>query len=49
MPGMVAFKQQQAIVFTKNLIKILEEEKGWKFPHKQIALSKLISINFKNL
>lgn len=26
-----------AIVFTKNLIKILQEEKGWSFPRKQTA------------
>ncbi|HUS01052.1 MAG TPA: hypothetical protein VMY77_04960 [Chitinophagaceae bacterium] len=26
-----------AIVFTKNLIKILEEEKGWRFPNKQLT------------
>ncbi len=30
---------QQAIVWTKNLIKILEEEKGWSFPNKQLAVN----------
>ena len=29
-----------AIVFTKNIIKILEEEKEWRFPNKQIAALK---------
>ena len=24
-----------AIIFTKNIIKIMQEEKGWSFPHKQ--------------
>lgn len=33
-PEFSHLKPQDAIVFTKNLIKILGEEKGWKFPKK---------------
>ncbi len=29
--------QPQAIVWTKNLIEILQKEKGWTFPHQQTA------------
>ncbi len=36
-PEFSHLSQADAIVFTKNLIKILSEEKGWKFPNKQIA------------
>ncbi len=36
-PEFSHLKPSDAIVFTKNLIKILEEEKGWRFPNKQIA------------
>lgn len=30
---------QDAIVFTKNLIEILQKEKGWIFPHKQNSIT----------
>ena len=39
MPEWSHMSPQQAIVWTKNLIKILEEEKGWIFPHKQNAVA----------
>ena len=31
--------QPQAIVWTKNLFKIMQEEKGWSFPNKQNAVA----------
>lgn len=34
-PEFSHLKPSDAIVFTKNLIKILEEEHGWRFHHKQ--------------
>lgn len=42
-PEFSHLKVSDAIIFTKNLIKILEEEKGWKFPYKQpVALTILM-------
>ncbi len=38
-PELSHLKLSDAIIFTKNLIKILEEEKGWKFPHKQTSVA----------
>ena len=34
-PEFSHLKHDDAIVFTKNIINILEQEKGWKFPDKQ--------------
>lgn len=33
-PEFSHLKPADAIIFTKNLVKILQEEKGWLFPHK---------------
>ena len=38
-PELSHLKLSDAIIFTKNLIKILEEEKGWKFPYKQNSVA----------
>ena len=34
-PEFSHLKQTDAIIFTKNLVEILQKEKGWSFPHKQ--------------
>ena len=43
--------QQQAVVFTKKIIQILQQEKGWKFPYQQttaihISTTKTLSHGF---
>ena len=37
-PEFSHLKQSDAVVFTQNLVKILEEEKGWKFAKSPIAI-----------
>jgi len=37
-PEFSHLKHSDAIVFTTNLVKILREEKGWRFPHSTVAI-----------
>ncbi|MEO5571373.1 MAG: hypothetical protein ABIT08_16105 [Bacteroidia bacterium] len=41
-PEFSHLKQADAIVFTKNFIRVLQEEKGWKFPKRDGGQSNLI-------